>query len=195
MTASRRQEVFQREALAHMDALYRYARRLTGKDRDAEDLVQDTYLRALRFFSHYQEGTNCKAWLLKIMHNLYINRWQSRLRQPAVDSLEDSEEWYLYNRLRDHQQYADNPERAFFERNWSPDIKEAIDRLPEEFRAPLLLCDVEGLSYQEIAEVLGIPIGTVRSRLNRARARLQKYLWEYAREDLALPERHPEAGP
>lgn len=166
-----------------MDALYRYARRLTGNDREAEDLLQETYLRALKFWHNYQKGTNCKAWLYRIMRNLSINRAQSLSRAPQSSSLENTEDWYLYNRLHDPDQSQEgNPEKAFFEHNWSRDIVEAMDKLPEEYRTAILLCDVEGLSYQEIAEVLDVPIGTVRSRLNRARRRLQELLFDFAKE-------------
>lgn len=174
---------FQNEALVHMDALYRYARRLTGNDKDAEDLLQETYLRALRFWHNYQKGTNCKAWLYRIMRNLSINRAQSSARRPQSDSLDDTEEWYLYSRLHDPDLgESGSPEKLFFERNWSEPIKQAMDKLPEEYRIPVLLCDVEGFAYQEIAEILDIPIGTVRSRLNRARRKLQQYLWDYVAE-------------
>lgn len=177
---------FEKEALAHMDALYRYARRLARQERDAEDLLQETYLRAVKYFDKYQEGTNCKAWLFRIMHNLHVNRWQSQKKQK-VDSLEDTEEWYLYDHLADSEAAMEgSPEKAFFEHNWTEEVKRAIDELPDEFKAPLILCDVEGFSYQEIAEILEAPVGTIRSRLNRARRRLQKMLWDYVQRE------HPE---
>lgn len=175
---------FQTEALTHMDALYRYARRLTKSEKDAEDLLQETFMRAYRFWHKYQQGTNCKAWLYRIMRNLSINRAQARARQPASDSLDDTEEWYLYNKLQDADLSAtNNPERLFFDNNWSPQIRKALDDLPEEFRDPLLLCDVEGFSYQEISTLLDVPIGTVRSRLNRARKKLQRLLWDYVAQE------------
>lgn len=168
---------FQNEALVHMDALYRFARRLTGNEKDAEDLLQEAYLRAYRFWHKYQRGTNCKAWLYRIMRNLSINRAQTRARRPNQTSLDDTEEWYLYSQLRDQETTeSKSPEKLFFEKNWSPEVRQALEDLPDEFREPLLLCDVEGFSYQEIAELLDVPIGTIRSRLNRARRRLQKVL-------------------
>lgn len=171
---------FQAEALVHMDALYRYARRLARNEKDAEDLLQETFLRAYRFWHKYKKGTNCKAWLYRIMRNLSINRAQSAARKPTSTSLDDTEEWYLYNQLREQETTeAKNPEKLFFERNWSPEIKESLEQLPDEFREPLLLCDVEGFSYQEIASLLDVPIGTIRSRLNRARRKLQKMLAGY----------------
>lgn len=181
---------FQKEALVHTDALYRYARRLTSDTREAEDLLQETFLRALRFWHQYQKGTNCKAWLFRIMRNLSINRAQSRARNPVSDSLDDTEEWSLYGRLHDPASIQeDSPEKRFFEENWSPEIVQAMARLPEEYRSAIILCDVEGFSYQEIADILEVPIGTVRSRLNRARSRLQQMLLEYVQEN------HPDLLP
>lgn len=187
---------FQDEALVHTDALYRYARRLTSDTREAEDLLQETFLRALRFWHQYQRGTNCKAWLFRIMRNLSINRAQSRARNPVSDSLDDTEEWSLYGRLHDPQSIQeDSPEKRFFEENWSSEIVDAVARLPEEYRSAIILCDVEGFSYQEIADILEVPIGTVRSRLNRARSRLQAMLLNYVQENHPdMLSRRTEAG-
>ncbi len=171
---------FQEEALVHLDALYRYAERLTFNEKDAEDLLQETFLRAYRFWERYKKGTNCKAWLYRIMKNLSISKAQSRARKPDQTSLDDTEEWYLYSQLRDQESAEEkSPEKLFFERNWSPEVREALDSLAPEFREPILLCDVEGFAYQEIAELLEVPVGTVRSRLNRARRKLQKKLAEH----------------
>lgn len=175
---------FQQEALVHTDALYRYARRLTNDAREGEDLLQETFLRALRFWHQYQKGTNCKAWLFRIMRNLSINRAQSKARNPVSDSLEDTEEWSLYGKLQDPESLRDDsPEKRFFEQNWSKEIVDAMAKLPEEYRSAIILCDVEGFAYQEIADILDIPIGTVRSRLNRARNRLQQMLLGYVQEN------------
>lgn len=175
---------FQKEALVHTDALYRYARRLTNDAREGEDLLQETFLRALRFWHQYQKGTNCKAWLFRIMRNLSINRAQSKARNPVSDSLEDTEEWSLYGKLQDPESLRDDsPEKRFFEQNWSKEIVDAMAKLPEEYRSAIILCDVEGFAYQEIADILDIPIGTVRSRLNRARNRLQQMLLGYVQEN------------
>lgn len=184
MVSPEQYDDFQKEALVHTDALFRYARRLNSDVREAEDLLQETLLRALRFWHQYQKGTNCKAWLFRIMRNLSINRAQSKARNPANDSLDDTEEWSLYARLKDPDSVAEeSPERLFFDHNWSSEIVEAMAKLPEEYRSAILLCDVEGFSYQEIAEVLEVPIGTVRSRLNRARNRLQQLLYEYVQQN------------
>lgn len=180
-------EDFEREALVHMNALFRFARRLTGNDGDADDLLQECYARALRFWHNYRSGTNCKAWLFRIMHNLHINRWQAKKRAPASTSLEDAEDHYLYNRLQDPRQSLEgNPEIEFLASNPAPQIREALGALPTEFRTPVLLCDVEGMSYHEIAKIMDIPVGTVRSRLNRARRRLQKLLAGYVAQERQL---------
>lgn len=180
-------EDFEREALVHMNALFRFARRLTGNDGDADDLLQECYARALRFWHNYRSGTNCKAWLFRIMHNLHINRWQARKRAPVSTSLEDAEDHYLYTRLQDPRQSLEgNPEIEFLASNPAPQIREALGALPTEFRTPVLLCDVEGMSYHEIAKIMDIPVGTVRSRLNRARRRLQKLLAGYVAQERQL---------
>ena len=169
---------FQDEAMPHLDALYRYALRLTRNERDAEDLLQDTFLRAYRFWDKYQKGSNCKAWLYRIMKNLFLNRVDKSNRAPDQTSLDDTEEWYLYGQLKDGgpESVRTDPAKIFEIRDWGEHIQEAINNLPDEFREPLVLFDGEGLSYQEISELLEVPIGTVRSRLNRARKKLQKDL-------------------
>jgi RNA polymerase sigma-70 factor (ECF subfamily) len=172
------EEDFQTEAMPHLDALYRYALRLTRNEKDAEDLLQDTFLRAFRFWSNYQKGSNCKAWLFRIMKNLFLNKIDKKKRSPEPTSLDDTEEWYLYSQLKESGPEAvrEDPAAIFELKDWTQQIQEAIERLPEEFREPLVLFDGEGMSYQEIADLLELPIGTVRSRLNRARKKLQRDL-------------------
>lgn len=169
---------FQTEAMPHLDALYRYALRLTRDEKDAEDLLQETFLRALRFWGNYQKGTNCKAWLFRIMKNLFLNKVDKNKRNPEPTSIDDTEEWYLYSQLKESgpDSVRDDPAAIFELKDWSQQIQEAIEKLPEEFREPLVLFDGEGMSYQEIADLLELPIGTVRSRLNRARKKLQREL-------------------
>lgn len=169
---------FEKEALPHLDALYRYALRLTRNEKDAEDLLQDTFLRAMRFWESYKSGTNCKAWLFRIMKNQFLNEIDRSKRAPDQMSLEDSEEWYLYSQLKDAgpETVQNDPATIFELHDWGEHIRRAVDQLPEDFREVLVLYDGEGLSYQEISELLEIPIGTVRSRLSRARKRLQKEL-------------------
>jgi RNA polymerase sigma-70 factor (ECF subfamily) len=172
------EEDFQTEAMPHLDALYRYALRLTRNEKDAEDLLQDTFLRAFRFWNNYQKGTNCKAWLFRIMKNLFLNKVDKARRAPEPTSLDDTEEWYLYSQLKESGPDAvrEDPASIFELKDWTEQIQQAIENLPEEFREPLVLFDGEGLSYQEIADLLELPIGTVRSRLNRARKKLQREL-------------------
>ena len=166
------------EALEHLDALYRTALRLTQNPPDAEDLVQETYLRALRALDQFQEGTNLRAWLFKILTNAFINQYRRRARAPRSESIDNIEDFYLYQHLIDSglQPAASEPEREVLERLVDEDIIRALEELPVPFRQVVLLADVEGFSYKEIADILGIKIGTVMSRLHRGRRRLQQAL-------------------
>lgn len=174
----------EQDAIAHIDALYRTALRMTRSSSDAEDLVQETYLRAFRSLHQFAEGTNLRAWLFRIMTNTYINDYRKRQRRPTNTSLDDIEDFYLYDHLVDSvvQPQSDNPEEEVLERLTTANITDAIDELPEEFRQVVTLADVEGFSYREIADVLQIPVGTVMSRLFRARRRLRKVLYDVAIE-------------
>ncbi|RIK40272.1 MAG: RNA polymerase subunit sigma-24 [Chloroflexi bacterium] len=157
---------------------------MTRSSSDAEDLVQETYLRAFRSLHQFAEGTNLRAWLFRIMTNTYINDYRKRQRRPTNTSLDDIEDFYLYDHLVDSvvQPQSDNPEEEVLERLTTANITDAIDELPEEFRQVVTLADVEGFSYREIADVLQIPVGTVMSRLFRARRRLRKVLYDVAIE-------------
>ncbi len=170
------------EALQHVDALYRTALRMTRNPQDAEDLVQETYFRAFRSAHQFQPGTNLRAWLFKILTNSFINQYRRRARNPQSTSLDDVEEFYLYNHLVDSgvQPESPNPEATVIDRFAEADVIRALEQLPMEFRQVVLLADVEGFSYKEIADIVGIPVGTVMSRLHRGRRRLQKELWDYA---------------
>lgn len=174
----------QEEALKQVDALYRTALRMTRNPQDAEDLVQETYLRAFRSAHQFQRGTNLRAWLFKILTNSFINQYRKRARKPLSSSLEDVEEFYLYNHLVDSgvQPSASDsdPEATVIDQFAEEEVTAALERLPVEFRQVVLLADVEGFSYKEIAEIVSIPVGTVMSRLHRGRRRLQKELWDYA---------------
>lgn len=175
-------------ALGHLDALYRLALRLTRHPQDAEDLVQETYVKALRFADTFRPGTNLRAWLFKILHTTYLNQYRKAQRVPAVDSLDTLQaldaagEYYLYNHLLAEQGsgrvLTESAEEAALRRLGDVDIQAAMAALPEPYRVVVLLCDVEGLAYREIAEVLEIPIGTVMSRLARGHKQLQRALWE-----------------
>jgi RNA polymerase sigma-70 factor (ECF subfamily) len=171
-------------AMEHMPSLYTAALRMTRSPADAEDLVQDTYLKAYRAFDTFQEGTNLKAWLYRILTNTFINTYRAKKRRPEETDIDDVENLYLYRRLGglEGANSGRSAEEEVLERFTETDIKEALDSLPEQFRLAVLLGDVEGFSYKEIAEILDVPIGTVMSRLHRGRKLLQKRLWEFAVE-------------
>jgi RNA polymerase sigma-70 factor, ECF subfamily len=172
---------FEEEALEHLDALYRTALRMTRNPQDAEDLVQDTLVRAYRFYDRYEPGTNFRAWLFRILTNTYINTYRRRQVRPRESSLEDTEEFFLYNQFAGQRtEGIDQVEDTVLDRLGADAIQRAIDRLPPQFRTAVQLADVEGLSYAEIAEATGVAKGTVMSRLFRGRRLLQRALWEQA---------------
>jgi RNA polymerase sigma-70 factor (ECF subfamily) len=174
---------FEDEALVFTDALYGSALRMTRNPADAEDLVQETYLRAFRAWDRFEPGTNLKAWLFKIMTNLFISGYRQRRREPVTVSTDDTEEFDLYRNLLAHDAgVGKSAESIVLEGLVDDDVKQALSDLAENFRIPVLLADVEGFSYREIADMLNIPIGTVMSRLHRGRKALQKALWEKAVE-------------
>jgi len=175
-------ERFERDVLPLLPSLYGAAMRMTRNRSDAEDLVQETYLRAYRGFGGFQEGTNLKAWLYRILTNSYINTYRKKQREPQiVDGPEDVDEWYLYDRLGGRS-VEDSAETTVLDTIPDQAVKDAVESLPERFRLPVLLADVEGFSYKEIAEIMDTPIGTVMSRLHRGRKALEKALWETAKE-------------
>src|SRR5512132_1994868 len=182
----RTKQEFEGLVLAHLDPLYSAALRLTKNERDAEDLVQDTFLRAYRFFDKFERGTNIKAWLFKILTNTFINRYRRRVKERTV--VEGSERETVHERFisREATEYAANPEQYFFDRLLSDDILGAIDALPLDFRLVVILADLQEFSYKEIAEILGCPVGTVMSRLYRGRKLLQKMLKRYASDSGVL---------
>jgi RNA polymerase sigma-70 factor (ECF subfamily) len=177
------EDAFESEALSYIDALYRTALRMTRSEADAEDLVQETYIRALRFRDQFTPGTNLKAWLFRILTNTFINSYRKRSRQPQTAELDDVDEFSLYQRMTEDSAGTNpsDPEREFLDGIVSSEVKDALAALPEKFRTTVLL-DVEGFSYKEIAETIGVPIGTVMSRLHRGRKFLQKRLYDVARE-------------
>ena len=176
-------------AMPYMSALYAAALRMTRNPTDAEDLVQETYLRAYRGFGGFREGTNLKAWLYKILTNTFINSYRAKKRRPDEVDLDDSEDFFLYRRLGGLESVAADrtPEAEVLESIPDEMVKEALEALPEQFRMAVLLADVEGFSYKEIAEILDVPIGTVMSRIHRGRKQLQKRLWEYAERNNLRP--------
>jgi len=174
---------FETQALTFLDALYRTALRMTRSEADAEDLVQETYIKALRFRDQFTPGTNLKAWLFRILTNTFINSYRRRQTQPEFTELEDVDEFSLYRRMSDLRTSSapGDPEAELMSGLVDSEVKDALAELPEKFRSVVLL-DVEGFSYKEIAEMLDIPIGTVMSRLHRGRKFLQKRLLDLAQQ-------------
>jgi RNA polymerase sigma-70 factor (ECF subfamily) len=172
---------FERQALVHTDALYGAAYRLTRNARDAEDLVQDSLLRAYRFWDSFEQDSNCKAWLLRIVTNTFINEYQRKKRSrevlDAATAEQDATDGVLIHADANDRH---SPERALIDRSVSDDVQRALDGLPEDFRTAVVLCDVQGLSYKEIAEIMQTPVGTVMSRLFRGRKLLAASLREFA---------------
>ncbi len=179
-TASRKE--FEELVLPLLDSLYSAALRMTRNASDAEDLVQETILLAFRNFHQFQSGTNIKAWLFRILTNTFINGYRKKAKEPERVDLPDVEDFYFLSEVRRQNESVSDPEMQVLNRFLHEDIMAAIDRLPEEFRLVVVLNAIEGLAYQEIADILDIPIGTVRSRLYRGRKLLQKYLYDQARE-------------
>lgn len=170
-----RREGFEQEALVHLDALYRVALRLTGNAADAEDLVQETMLRAYRSWDRYTLGTNAKGWLLTILRHLFINEYRRKSRHPETVDVDTIEPFALFQEVQE-----EDPQGAFFDKIVDDEVLRAVDQLPEAFREAVTLSDVEGLSYEEVAKVLDVPVGTVKSRLYRGRRLLQAKLYDYA---------------
>ena len=186
---------FETEALSFLDALYRTALRMTRSEADAEDLVQETYIRAFRFREQFTPGTNLKAWLFRILTNTFINTYRRRQTQPEFTELDGVDEFSLYKRMSDLRTSsgAGNPETEFLNGIVDSEVKDALGELPEKFRQVVLL-DVEGFSYKEIAETVDIPIGTVMSRLHRGRKFLQKRLLDLAQQRGIAAVRTPQKG-
>ena len=176
------QATFAEQAMPYMDNLYGAALRMTRNQSDAEDLVQETFLKAYRRFGGFLEGTNLKAWLYRILTNTYINIYRSKKRRPDETDLAEVEDLYLYRRLGglEGATAGRSAEDELLELFTEAEVKDAIEALPEGFRLAVLLADVEGFAYKEIAEILDIPIGTVMSRLHRGRKALQKELYGFA---------------
>jgi RNA polymerase sigma-70 factor (ECF subfamily) len=177
---AKKQREFEEVALVHTDALLRTALRMTKNQSDSEDLVQETMLKAYRFFDRFERGSNIKAWLFKIMTNIFINNYRQKSRKPSSVSYEDIDDNFLYHQLENSKSKDADPEEILFAKLIDSDVRKAIDELPGDFRMVVVLAFLEEFSYEEIAEIADIQLGTVKSRLHRARKLLQKSLWKYA---------------
>jgi RNA polymerase sigma-70 factor (ECF subfamily) len=187
---------FSDDAMPLMGSLYSAALRMTRNPSDAEDLVQETYLKAYRGYGGFTEGTNLKAWLYRILTNTYINIYRAKKRRPEQETLDDVEDFYLYRRIGGLEAVDANrsPEAEVLDNIPETAVTEAVEALPEQFRMAVLLADVEGFSYKEIADIMDVPIGTVMSRLHRGRKQLQRRLWDLAEERGLVPAGSTPAG-
>jgi RNA polymerase sigma-70 factor (ECF subfamily) len=179
LSETQKRKTFEAEALPHMDALMRTALRMTKNENDAQDLVQETMIKAYRFWDRFELGSNCRAWLFKIMTNIFINDYRSKSRSPVAVNVDEIDDNFLYGQLSSAGE-GENPERDLFAKVFDDDVKRAIEHLPEDFRLVVVLSFLEGFSYQEIADIADLQLGTVKSRLHRGRKLLQKQLHEYA---------------
>jgi RNA polymerase sigma-70 factor (ECF subfamily) len=175
-----KQREFESEALPHANTLYNYALRMTANAADADDLVQETFLKAFRFWEKYEKGTNIRAWLFRIMKNSYINRYRRESKEPDTVDYDDVQNFY--NTIRDESAPSSDMQESALGQLLDDDVATAIVRLSEDFRTVVILCDIEGLTYEETAEFLAVPLGTVRSRLHRGRSLLRTELLKYARD-------------
>ncbi len=173
---------FETQALPHTESLYNTALRLTRNPADAEDLVQEVFYKAFRSIDQFEPGTNLRAWLFKILVNTHISQYRRSSKDPTASGYDDVEEFSMYSQVHSRAESLTDSPDSVLNQFLEKDIRNAIERLPEAFRDVVLLIDVEGFSYQEAADILNVPVGTIMSRLFRSRKMLQKFLWEYAVE-------------
>jgi len=177
LSKKEKDELFEKEFLPHFDSLYNFATYLQSDEEVAKDLLQETYLRAYKFINYYEKGTNAKAWLIRILKNTFINEYRKKSKQPQRVEFEDT--YQLVDDSEDEMQNVDLRQEVY--KNLVGDeITKAVNSLPVDYRLIILLCDVEGFKYDEIAKIIDVPIGTVRSRLHRARNMLKEQLKDYA---------------
>ena len=174
------EDVFTNETLPHRNALYNYALKISGNSDDAQDLVQETYYKAYRHFDKFQSGTNSKAWMFMILKNSFINDYRKSKREPYKLDYEQIQNFY--ENVKSDRAQENNLDKDFYNDLLDDELTQAIDQLPTKMREVFLLCDLDGNSYEETAELVGCPVGTVRSRLHRARHMLQETLMDYAKE-------------
>lgn len=177
---------FEREAIPHMDALYNFALRLSGNEDDANDLLQETFMRAFRFFENFEKGTNCKAWLFRIMKNSYINDYRKESKRPETIEAEMAEE--KFENMKPGGGDESHLSEDSFNSLLDDEVMQAIQSLPDDLRTVVLLSDIEGYTYEEIADFVDCPLGTVRSRLHRARKILYAKLYKYAHSKGFVPD-------
>lgn len=176
---SKIKDEFEKEAMPHMNLLQNYAHKMCGNELDADDLVQDTYLRAYRFFHKFEKGTNCKAWLFRIMKNLFINNYRKTQKQPNKVDYDEIENFF--ENVKSDKLDSNDLQEKVFANLLDDEVMHALNSMQDDFKTVVILCDIEGLSYEEIADFIKCPIGTVRSRLHRGRKMLQEKLTSYAK--------------
>jgi RNA polymerase sigma-70 factor (ECF subfamily) len=181
-TEKEKNQVFQEEMLPHLDSMYNFAFRLTLNEDDAKDLVQDTYLKAFRFINSFEKGTNAKAWLFRILKNSFINDFRKKSREPSKVDYQEVETFYNSEEFDTEIEATSDLRSEAVQDLIGDEVATAINSLEVDFRIAIILCDIEGFTYEEMAKILDIPIGTVRSRLHRARGLLKEKLSEYAKK-------------